>query len=94
MMGEALSKHFRMAGTGVVAAVASTVLWAGSAAADPIYMPTVTKEIQQQRAAPALNPPPPPCPQYPVVSCTPVPEAFATTSPGRATWPTTGATSR
>jgi serine protease len=44
-------------------------------------MPTVTKEIQQQRAARAVNPPPPPCPQYPSASCTPVPEAVATTLP-------------
>jgi serine protease len=46
-------------------------------------MPTIAKEIQKQRAARAVNPPPPPCPQYPSVSCTPVPEAFATTLP----WP-------
>jgi len=46
-------------------------------------MPTITNEIQQQRAQRAVNPPPPPCPQYPTASCTPVPEAFATTLP----WP-------
>jgi hypothetical protein len=44
-------------------------------------MPTLTKEIQQQRAARAINPPAPPCPQYPTVSCTPLPEAPATTLP-------------
>jgi len=46
-------------------------------------MPTITKETEQQRAARDVNPPPPPCPQYPTVSCTPVPELFATTLP----WP-------
>jgi serine protease len=44
-------------------------------------MPTVTQEIQQQRAARAINPPPPPCPQYPSVSCTPLPETPASTLP-------------
>jgi serine protease len=68
------------AASGVVAVVALLV-WAGSASANPIFMPTVTKEIQKQRAARAVNPPPPPCPQYPSASCTPVPEAFATTLP-------------
>ena len=44
-------------------------------------MPTLAKEIQQQRAARAINPPPPPCPQYPSQSCTPLPETPATTLP-------------
>jgi serine protease len=44
-------------------------------------MPTITKEIQEQRSAAALNPPPPPCPQYPTVSCTPLPETPATSLP-------------
>jgi hypothetical protein len=67
------------AAPGTVAVLA--LLWcARSASAAPIYMPTITKEIQQQRAARAINPPPP-CPQYPTVSCTPVPEAVATTLP-------------
>ena len=44
-------------------------------------MPTITREIQQQRAARAINPPPPPCPQFAVTSCTPVPETPATTLP-------------
>jgi serine protease len=70
-----------MAGAGVVAAIATSLLSAGSAVANPIHMPTIANEIQQQRAARAVNPPPPPCPQYPSVSCTPVPEAFATTLP-------------
>jgi hypothetical protein len=54
---------------------------AASASANPIFMPTIANEVQQQKQA--INPPPPPCPQYPFVSCTPVPEAFATTLP----WP-------
>ena len=41
-------------------------------------MPTLARAVQQARA---VNPPPPPCPQYGVLSCTPVPEAFATTLP-------------
>src|SRR5438270_2337570 len=72
----------------VPGAVALTALLgaAGSASAKPIYMPTITKEIQQQRAARAVNPPPPPCPQYggPTYSdggCTPLPETPATTLP-------------
>jgi hypothetical protein len=44
-------------------------------------MPTIAKEIQQQRAARAVNPPAPPCPQYPSQSCTPLPETPATTLP-------------
>jgi hypothetical protein len=70
-----------MAGAGAVAAITTSLLWAGSALATPIYMPTVAKEIQQQRAARAINPPPPPCPQYPSASCTPLPETPATTLP-------------
>src|SRR5437764_14904442 len=72
-----------MAAGSTAVAIVSSLIWAAGALANPIYMPTVTKEIQQQRAARAVNPPPPPCPQYPTVSCTPVPEAFATTLP----WP-------
>jgi hypothetical protein len=69
-------------------AVGATALlgMSGSASAKPIYMPTITKEIQQQRAQRAVNPPPPPCPQYggPTYSdggCTPLPETPATTLP-------------
>jgi hypothetical protein len=72
-----------MAAGSAAVAIVSSLVWAAGALANPIFMPTVTNEIQQQRAARAVNPPPPPCPQYPTVSCTPVPEAFATTLP----WP-------
>src|SRR5437764_6413531 len=66
---------------GAACALAVGLLSAGAASAKPIYMPTITKEIQQQRAARAVNPPPPPCPQYPSASCTPLPETPATTLP-------------
>src|SRR3954452_11293118 len=64
-----------------VVALAASLLFATTASADRIVMPTLAKAIQQQRAARAINPPPPPCPQYGALSCTPVPEAFATTLP-------------
>jgi hypothetical protein len=67
----------RSAAVATAAAVVSLCL-AASAAATPILMPTIAKSTEQQQA---LNPPPPPCPQYGVLSCTPVPEAFATTLP-------------
>jgi serine protease len=51
---------------------------AGTAAADPIFLPTIPKEIQHDQSIGAINPPAPPCPQDQVgVSCTPVPETFA-----------------
>jgi hypothetical protein len=78
-----LFKNRRVGGSSIALAIAALLLLAGAASANPIYLPTITKEIQQQRAAQAVNPPPPPCPQYPTVSCTPVPEAVATTLP----WP-------
>ena len=60
---------------------AFALLGAGAASAKPILMPTLAKEVQQQRAARAINPPPPPCPQFPTTSCTPLPETPATTLP-------------
>jgi hypothetical protein len=74
-------KNLRVAAPSVAMAIAASLLWAGAAFANPIYLPTVTKEIQQQRAARAINPPPPPCPQYPTASCTPLPQPPATTLP-------------
>jgi hypothetical protein len=62
-------------------ALAASLLFATTASANRIVMPTLAKTIQQQRAAGAINPPPPPCPQYGALPCTPVPEAFATTLP-------------
>src|SRR5436305_108167 len=66
---------------GAACALAIGLVSAGSASAKPIYMPTITREIQQQGAARAINPPPAPCPQFAVTSCTPVPETPATTLP-------------
>ncbi|HEX4733146.1 MAG TPA: hypothetical protein VH247_01930 [Thermoleophilaceae bacterium] len=68
---------FRPAAVLAVAVLVS-LCFATAASAKPILMPTIAKSTQQQKA---LNPPPPPCPQYGVLSCTPVPEAFATTLP-------------
>jgi hypothetical protein len=62
-------------------ALAASLVFATTASANRIVMPNLAKTVQQQRSARAINPPPPPCPQYPTVSCTPVPEAFATTLP-------------
>ncbi len=76
-----MTKHLRtVAGTAALT-VAITLVAAASALAHPIFMPTLAKEISQQRAARAINPPPPPCPQYPSQSCTPLPETPATTLP-------------
>jgi len=76
-----LSKQLRTAAGSGAAAIAISLVWAASALAHPVLMPTLTKEIAQQRAARAINPPPPPCPQYPSESCTPLPETPATTLP-------------
>jgi hypothetical protein len=76
-----LSKHLRRAAGSAAVALAGSLLWAGGALANPIFMPTMTKGAQEQRTAPSLNPPPPPCPQYPSESCTPLPETPATTLP-------------
>src|SRR5213080_3201235 len=62
-------------------ALAASLIFATTASANRIVMPNLAKTVQAQRSARAVNPPPPPCPQYPTVSCTPVPEAFATTLP-------------
>src|SRR3954452_6648642 len=59
-------------------ALTGSLLLASTASANPITMPTLARAVQQARA---VNPPPPPCPQYGALSCTPVPEAFATTLP-------------
>ena len=71
-------KNLRVAAPSVAIAVAAPLLWAGGASANPIYLPSVTSEIQHDRAAGAINPPAPPCPQYSLgVSCTPLPETPA-----------------
>jgi len=59
------------------AAVLASLAWAGAAAAQPIVLPTIPKEIQHDQAIGAITPPAPPCPQYPTLSCTPVPETPA-----------------
>ena len=64
-----------------IATLVASLAIAASASANPILMPTLSKEVKDQAAARGINPPPPPCPQYPSLSCTPVPEAFATTLP-------------
>ena len=66
---------------GALCALAVGVVGAAPSSAKPIYMPTISREIQQQRVARPLNPPPPPCPQYPSAPCTPLPEVPATTLP-------------
>ena len=69
-------------GGGLAVALGAVALCAGTASANPILMPTLAKEIQHDKAAGALTPPAPPCPQYSVgVSCTPVPETPATGIP-------------
>src|SRR4051794_11205129 len=62
-------------------ALIGSLLLAEAASANPIVMPTVAKTVASQRSARPVNPPPPPCPEYGALSCTPVPEAFATTLP-------------
>jgi hypothetical protein len=55
---------------------------AATASANVIRMPTLAQAIKQQQSSPQkLTPPAPPCPQYPSVSCTPVPETPALTIP-------------
>jgi hypothetical protein len=62
--------------------VAASLLSAGIASANPVFLPTIAKEVQHDRAIGAINPPAPPCPQSAVgVSCTPVPETPATGVP-------------
>src|SRR4051795_585037 len=61
--------------------IVGSLLVATSASANRIVMPNLAQTIQHQRSARATAPPPPPCPQYGTLSCTPVPEAFATTLP-------------
>ncbi len=71
-------KNLRVAGLSVATTLAASLLWVGAASANPIFLPTITKEIQHDKAAGAINPPAPPCPQYSAgVSCTPLPETPA-----------------
>jgi hypothetical protein len=76
-----VSKDRRALAITVAVALIGSLLLATTASAKPIFMPTIAKEVQEQTALQSVNPPPPPCPQYPFVSCTPIPEAFATTLP-------------
>ena len=73
-----MSNHIRGAAACALAAAAVSVLWASAASANPIYLPTITQEIQHDKAIGAINPPAPPCPQYSLgLSCTPLPETPA-----------------
>jgi hypothetical protein len=69
-------KHRRL--TAFAAGIVVSLVSVGAASANPILLPTITKEIQHDRTIGAINPPAPPCPQYSLgVSCTPVPETPA-----------------
>jgi len=73
-----VSKKLRTTAPSIAIAIAATLLWAGAASANPVFLPTVTQEIQHDQAAGRITPPAPPCPQYSLgVSCTPVPETPA-----------------
>ncbi|HEY2652964.1 MAG TPA: hypothetical protein VGI50_13635, partial [Solirubrobacteraceae bacterium] len=66
----------------VTVVVAASLLSAGIASANPVFLPTIAKEIQHDQAVGAITPPAPPCPQSAVgLSCTPVPETPATGVP-------------
>jgi hypothetical protein len=66
----------------VTVVVAAGLLSAGIASANPVFLPTIAKEVQHDQAIGAINPPAPPCPQSALgVSCTPVPETPATGVP-------------
>ena len=82
-----LSTH-RFARVSAAVVVVASLVGASGASAKPILMPTLTKTVQEQKAARAsgITPPAPPCPTYgtPIYTdsqCTPIPEAFATTLP-------------
>jgi hypothetical protein len=79
----------RVLGVSATLAIACSMLASASASAKPIFMPTVTDEIAQQKAIvsahEAINPPAPPCPENgmlpePFSNCG-LPEAPATTLP-------------
>ncbi len=81
--------HRRLLGVCACVALASSLLGAASASANPIAMPTLTREIAQENAIVAahraINPPAPPCPENgmlpePFSNCG-LPEAPATTLP-------------
>jgi hypothetical protein len=74
-------RRLTVAKTTLSLAILGSLIWATAASAQPILMPTLKQTVDQQKAARAVNPPPPPCPQYGFESCTPIPEAFATTLP-------------
>src|SRR5579872_7168942 len=60
------------------AVAAGCLCFAGVASANPIFLPTIPREVQHDRAIGAINPPAPPCPQASLgVSCSPVPETPA-----------------
>ncbi|HEV3128470.1 MAG TPA: hypothetical protein VGY32_05775 [Solirubrobacteraceae bacterium] len=46
-----------------------------------IVLPTIPNEIQHDQAAGRITPPAPPCPEYPTLSCSPLPETPATGVP-------------
>jgi hypothetical protein len=76
-----LLKHSRLIAASVTLVLAGSLMAASGASAKPILMPNIKLNAQQKRAAGKITPPAPPCPQYGTLSCTPIPEAFATTLP-------------
>jgi hypothetical protein len=76
-----LLKHSRLIAASVTLVLAGSLMAASGASAKPILMPNIKLNAQQKRAAGEITPPAPPCPQYGTLSCTPIPEAFATTLP-------------
>ena len=75
-------KKTRLLAASATLVLAGSLLAASAASAKPIVMPNLKLNAQQKRAAGKITPPAPPCPQYGTgLSCTPIPEAFATTLP-------------
>jgi len=62
---------------------------AGVASANPVFLPTIPREVAHDQSIGAITPPAPPCPQATLgVSCTPLPEtpALGVPYPGNMTY--------